>query len=109
MSDTRELEARLRLQPEDAGGPSRMDMLRERIEAADALAAMRWQPTETAPKDGTRVLVWNRGCGYWVASFRLPVRGEPQCEGHYVHEWRDGGGRWATPTKWMPLPAAPKE
>lgn len=41
MDNTQELEARLRLQPEDAGGPSRMDMLRERIEAADALAAMR--------------------------------------------------------------------
>lgn len=28
---------RLRLQPQDEGGPSRMDMLRERAEAADAL------------------------------------------------------------------------
>ena len=67
-----------------------------------------WQPIETAPKDGTAVLVWNKGCGCWVASYRLPMRGEPQNESHYVHEWRDGGGRWASPTKWMPLPPTPK-
>ena len=36
----RNLVARLRLQPQDEGGPSRMDMLRERAEAADALEAM---------------------------------------------------------------------
>lgn len=34
---TLELIQRLRLQPHDTGGPSRMDMLRERTEAADEL------------------------------------------------------------------------
>jgi hypothetical protein len=37
---TSDLIQRLRLQPEDIGGPSRMDMLRERKEAADALSQM---------------------------------------------------------------------
>jgi len=37
MNDTKKLVSRLRLQPEDIGGPSRMDMLRERIEAANEL------------------------------------------------------------------------
>lgn len=37
---TFDLIQRLRLQPEDIGGPSRMDMLRERKEAAEALAQM---------------------------------------------------------------------
>lgn len=32
--------SRLRLQPEDIGGPSRMDMLRERLEAANALEVL---------------------------------------------------------------------
>ena len=32
-----ELIQRLRLQPHDAGGPSRIDMLRERLEAAEEL------------------------------------------------------------------------
>lgn len=68
-----------------------------------------WRPIETAPRDGTKVLAWNKGCGHWVASFRLPTYGEPQNESHYVKEWRDGGGRWATPTHWMPLPAEPKD
>lgn len=70
---------------------------------------MTWQPIETAPRDGTAALVWNKGCRHWVAAFRLPVRGEPQNESHYVHEWRDGGGRWATPTHWMPLPPPPPQ
>ena len=68
-----------------------------------------WKPISTAPKDGTHVLVWSNGVGHWVASFRLPMRGEPQCEGHYVKEWRDGGGRWATPTHWQPLTTPPPE
>lgn len=70
---------------------------------------MNWQPIKTAPKDGTDVLVWNKGCQYWIASFRFPMRGEPQYEGHYAREWRDGGGRWATPTHWMPLPPTPTQ
>lgn len=36
-----DLIARLRLQPEDIGGPSRMDMLRERSEVAEALSHLR--------------------------------------------------------------------
>ena len=36
----RNLVSRLRLQPQDEGGPSYMDMLRQRAEAADMLDAM---------------------------------------------------------------------
>lgn len=41
-----DLVARLRRQPEDDGGPSRMDMLRERLEAADEIERLRAQPKD---------------------------------------------------------------
>jgi len=67
-----------------------------------------WQPIETAPRDGKPVLVWNSGCSYWIASFRLPLRGERYYQdAHAVREWRDDYGRFATPTHWMPLPPPP--
>jgi hypothetical protein len=57
-----------------------------------------WMPIETAPRDGTRVLLhyspkrltkigyWDAGSGYWSA-------------GQWFHE--------ASPTHWQPLPAPP--
>lgn len=58
---------------------------------------MNWQPIETAPKDGTQVLVYGNG-SYSVAYF-------------YYGEWRDVGDiGWAgmhgdgnQPTHWAPL------
>ena len=69
---------------------------------------MTWQPIETAPKDGSRVLVYDHGwCG-----------GGPRIA---VSQWipyrhRDGRGEWRTTggfagvtdaTHWMPLPEPP--
>ena len=45
---TFELIQRLRLQPHDEGGPSRMDMLRERAEAADELQRLTEQMERAA-------------------------------------------------------------
>lgn len=59
-----------------------------------------WQPIETAPKDGTEILLFDRGqiChGYWGGDFHntfLMVRGVGFADGA---------------THWMPLPSAPNE
>lgn len=71
-----------------------------------------WQPIETAPKDGSQVLVWDQTEGVCTARFQS-----------HVEEWRASWGseEWIQdgsvyddalvarkPTHWMPLPAPPK-
>jgi len=61
-----------------------------------------WQPIETAPKDGSRILTWQPD----AASLRPPMM---------IHHW-DGSkwveddGRWFvfSPAQWMPLPEPPE-
>lgn len=69
---------------------------------------MEWQPIETAPKDGTRILT----CKI--------IAGEKRILCPAVNEWNDPSrtglgslGWWAStaltdPTHWMPLPGPPK-
>jgi hypothetical protein len=63
--------------------------------------AMAWQPIDTAPTDGTHVLLfanmsvvgyasWRRGREFPVSWVTLPAE------------------RWIDPTHWMPLPEPPK-
>ena len=58
-----------------------------------ALRQMRWQPIETAPKDGTHILV-EGGEAYWRS-------GGPwfSCSAQRYIEW--------SPKSWMPLPSPP--
>ena len=73
-----------------------------------------WKPIETAPKDGTVVLLFV-GRGVMIDFTRTA----------YVGSWREGGvgepqqdyigwralccGRWHAPTHWQPLPAPPEQ
>ncbi len=85
---------------------------------------MSWQPIETAPKDGTEILVWA------VDPYK-PKKGRKPYAGAHVTAWSDYRRRWEMPhelkgacpscnrtglqenhwdkTHWMPLPLAPKE
>jgi len=78
-----------------------------------------WQPIETAPKDGTHILLSNGESvshGHWlyVAAYSREIR---DMEGFYVDQdesdgydgWIDFvGGMLPDPTHWMPLPPPPK-
>ena len=65
-----------------------------------------WQPIESAPKDGTRVLLWTGNLSalptgtemVWSATVGWWDR-------EMSHQWIHGSG--VDPTHWMPLPAPP--
>lgn len=77
-------------------------ILNAEAEAKDRAAARArddWQPIETAPKDGTRVLVWHP---YWNAASTAQW---------YGTDWRivyDLKPFVSQPTHWRPLPAPPR-
>jgi hypothetical protein len=58
-----------------------------------------WKPIETAPKDGTQVLLTGVGLDRWIST------------GHYKNGWLDddGPGRLHNVTHWMPLPEPPNQ
>ena len=64
--------------------------------------SMRWQPIETAPKHGSRVLIYRPGFNesMCVAWWRM-TDGEWQP----VH----GAGDWRGSTHWLPLPPPPED
>ena len=81
------------------------DQLTEAYEAGKRDAIPEWQPIETAPKDGTRII------GYFPEEgYELPM--VMQCvfdDGDWQFDvWAAPADRPALPTRWMPLPAAPK-
>jgi len=66
-----------------------------------------WQPIDTAPKDGTAILIWPAKSSFY---------GDDTIS--YIVRWQDWKGCWIEasgeeydtfyPTHWMPLPAPPK-
>lgn len=72
-----------------------------------------WRPIETAPKDGSAVLVWPptwRGVisvARWDTDYRTRGPGNPywrRIDAHAVMDSRNN-----PPTHWAPLPAGPAE
>jgi hypothetical protein len=85
---------------EDCGGTctsAGCQLARGVLALLDALEAREWRDIETAPKDGTRVLVAYDGRA-WGAYFKVGVFG-PQW-------WAENGGI-LHPTHWQPLPPTP--
>jgi hypothetical protein len=66
-----------------------------------------WQKIETAPKDKSVMLHCRGFIPFYCGRKRYGNLGEPQ---QSELAWRcDSSGRFANPTHWMPLPAAPKD
>ena len=98
------------------------DVCKTAKEAADALQALErvtWQPIETAPKDGTQVMLTNGisvAHGNWLHAEPF-IREIRDLEGRYIDQdesdgydgWIDFiGGMMPEPTLWMPLPTPPE-
>ncbi len=74
-----------------------------------------WQPIETAPKDGTWVLVFGEGTDDEAESRKIAVAqytdilNNHKTNWHWQFAWYDGGyyGEFCNPTHWMPLLEAP--
>lgn len=62
----------------------------------------RWRPIETAPKDGTQLLLWEPGAGPIYKNYKV---------GKFIHanpRWVVGTNSYVIkPTHWQPLPEAP--
>ena len=70
-----------------------------------------WLSIETAPQDGTYVLVSN-GLGVWVAKYKAVYQSgwKPDCPWQSMmlnHDHIPRGKQRGRPTHWMPLPEAP--
>lgn len=78
--------------------------------AIEAYEQEQWQPIDTAPKDGTEVLLsYGKDCfsGYWEAQpnhwHEIGWQEEDARQGAYIHRHPQ------RPTHWRPLPTPPKE
>lgn len=102
MSDWAEqaaLDAMQRAEPEMGNTAFHRRLYRQIVRALREARAMgpEWQPIETAPKDGTQILMV-------IAGY------EPLCGRWRRGTWTsDPDKAYFSPTHWQPLPAAPKE
>lgn len=69
-----------------------------------------WQPIETAPKDGTRILLLRPEreptCGRWDDE-KYANKPEPHWTDDNARLWGRRDTKTRTPTHWMPLPKLP--
>lgn len=82
-----------------------------------------WQPIDTAPKDGTEILVWREDCGPFMAKWTCVAdlgttsdkdRDELDEDTLFSWDWFGGDSEAnfrcdgsEVPTHWMPMPADP--
>ena len=69
---------------------------------------MKWEPIDTAPKDGTVILVYREDAGIFTAHHVSPASIVGGCD--YSESWFTTDGEDLTddmPTHWMPLPEPP--
>lgn len=74
---------------------------------------MKWQPIETAPRDGTPILAWSEMYGGKVvmANWRMDsyaVRPKPYWSFNDERTYGTRMVRMCQPTHWMPLPEGPE-
>ncbi len=67
---------------------------------------MKWQPIDTAPKDGTDILVYNDDGNIYQAAFNV---GKWRFASADQHGCGCCGGDAEFPTHWTPLPKLPGE
>jgi hypothetical protein len=83
----------------DADG---FDLLCAADEITRLRAATAWQKIETAPRDGTTVLLW-------LVDGQMMIDGEYAIQGfHSARAWRTEFHVTAEPTHWQPLPTPPE-
>lgn len=70
----------------------------------DNVLAGKWQPIETAPRDGTEVLVCNAGPNF-AASIRTCWYVVDQYDGEF---WQDDADSEPDPTHWQPMLPVPQ-
>lgn len=71
--------------------------------------AHRWLDIESAPKDGTRIILYRKGrivCGRWDDD-RLNRRPRPFWTHDNIRIFGSTDARSVPPTHWMPLPTPP--
>ena len=66
---------------------------------------MEWQPISSAPKDGTQVLLWQKGEGQFIGEYTFnqwwtDAEWANDIEGHFLPR--------CSPTHWQPLPPPPE-
>jgi hypothetical protein len=69
-----------------------------------------WQPIETAPKDGTMVLLLEHRRAYSSSTIDFgcfEFIEISDTDGHRIYDWTSNDGRIEEPTHWMPLPTPP--
>ncbi len=64
----------------------------------------KWEPIDTAPKDGTRVILFYPAQGGFSDMGRWNVPSS-----HYLPHWNNGRLNIHEPSHWMPLPPAPTQ